>query len=182
MSIGSRRSLPKGTPSVITRTITFIFWPSHLMSFSSASSEHRGLIRGRQVADVIRDNIQLTNIALKERVGVEANGFRTPGGFTTGLHGREDLQQLLLGLGFDWISSVYPAHAGIVDIHGSDAAPAQDAYDNILAAQPAAQPLKVSYWTDRNSNESNQRYRRVPQRSLAAASISWKPCDLHWIG
>ena len=100
------------------------------------------LIRGRQVADVIRDNIQLTNIALKERVGVEANGFRTPGGFTTGLHGREDLQQLLLSLGFDWISSVYPAHAGIVDIHDSDAAPAQDAYDNILAAQSAAQPQK----------------------------------------
>jgi peptidoglycan/xylan/chitin deacetylase (PgdA/CDA1 family) len=100
------------------------------------------LIRGRQVADVIRDNIQLTNIALKERVGVEANGFRTPGGFTTGLHGREDLQQLLLSLGFDWISSIYPAHAGIVDIHASDATPSQDAYDNIVAAQSAAQPQK----------------------------------------
>ena len=100
------------------------------------------LIRGQSVADVIRENIRLTNVALKERVGVEANGFRTPGGFATGLHGREDLQQLLLGLGFDWISSVYPAHAGIVDIHDSGAAPAQEAFDNILAAQSEAQPLE----------------------------------------
>ena len=100
------------------------------------------LIRGRNVADVIRENIQLTNLALKERVGVQANGFRTPGGFATGLHGREDLQQLLLGLGFDWISSVYPAHPGIVDLHESGEAPAQEAFDNILAAQPKAQPLQ----------------------------------------
>jgi peptidoglycan/xylan/chitin deacetylase (PgdA/CDA1 family) len=100
------------------------------------------LIRGRQVAEVIRDNIKLTNVALKERVGIEANGFRTPGGFTTGLHGREDLQHLLLSLGFDWISSIYPAHAGIVDIHNSDVPPSQEAYDNILAAQSAAQPQR----------------------------------------
>lgn len=100
------------------------------------------LIRGREVSDVIRDNILLTNLALKERVGVEARGFRTPGGFATGLHGRDDLQQLLLSLGFDWISCTYPAHAGIVDLHGTSDPPAQEAYDNILAAQRAAQPLQ----------------------------------------
>jgi peptidoglycan/xylan/chitin deacetylase (PgdA/CDA1 family) len=100
------------------------------------------LIRGREVPDIIRDNILLTNIALKERIGVEANGFRTPGGFATGLHGREDLQQLLLGLGFNWISCIYPAHAGIVDLHGTNDPPSQAAFDNILAAQPAAQPFK----------------------------------------
>jgi polysaccharide deacetylase len=94
------------------------------------------LIRGREVNDVIRENI-----ALKERVGVEANGFRTPGGFATGLHGREDLQQLLLGLGFNWISCTYPAHAGIVDLHGTTNSPSLEAYDNILAAQQAAQPF-----------------------------------------
>ncbi|HEY3393180.1 MAG TPA: hypothetical protein VGK58_10755, partial [Lacipirellulaceae bacterium] len=99
------------------------------------------LIRGRNVADVIRDNIALTNIALKERIGVEANGFRTPGGFATGLHGREDLQQLLLSLGFNWISCTYPAHAGIVDLHGSTDPPSQEANDNIVSAQPAAQPF-----------------------------------------
>jgi hypothetical protein len=99
------------------------------------------LIRGRDVKEVIRENIALTNIALKERVGVEANGFRTPGGFATGLHSREDLQQLLLGLGFHWISCTYPAHAGIVDLHGTTNSPSQEAYDNILAAQPPAQPF-----------------------------------------
>jgi peptidoglycan/xylan/chitin deacetylase (PgdA/CDA1 family) len=99
------------------------------------------LIRGRDVKEVIRENIALTNIALKERVGVEANGFRTPGGFATGLHGRYDLQQLLLGLGFNWISCTYPAHPGIVDLHGTTNSPSQEAYDNILAAQPAAQPF-----------------------------------------
>jgi hypothetical protein len=100
------------------------------------------LIRGREVPDIIHDNILLTSIALKERVGVEANGFRTPGGFATGLHGREDLQRLVLGLGFDWISCTYPAHAGIVDLHGTNDAPSQEALDNILAAQTAAQPFR----------------------------------------
>jgi peptidoglycan/xylan/chitin deacetylase (PgdA/CDA1 family) len=100
------------------------------------------LIRGQSVAEIIRNNIVLTNIALTERVGVEANGFRTPGGFATGLHGREDLQQMLLSLGFKWISCTYPAHSGIVDIHRSGGPPSQEAYDNILAAQLAAQPLR----------------------------------------
>lgn len=99
------------------------------------------LIRGRSVLDVIRDNIVLTNLALKERIGVEVNGFRTPGGFATGLHGREDLQHLLQSLGFDWISCTYPAHAGIVDISGGKERPSQEAIDNILAAQPQAQPF-----------------------------------------
>jgi hypothetical protein len=90
---------------------------------------------------VIRDNIQLTNIALKQRVGVEANGFRTPGGFATGLDGRDDLQKMLLGLGFDWVSSKYPAHPGIDDLHGSDKSPSDVAYANIVSAQAESQPL-----------------------------------------
>jgi peptidoglycan/xylan/chitin deacetylase (PgdA/CDA1 family) len=97
------------------------------------------LISGREVQDVIRDNIRLTNLAIKERVGVDANGFRTPGGFATGLQGREDLQQLLLGLGFGWVSSLYPAH-DIVDLHGTNQSPAQETLASIVAAQSAAQP------------------------------------------
>lgn len=100
------------------------------------------LIEGRNVIDVIRDNIQLTNLAIKERLGIKANGFRTPGGFATGLHGREDIQQLMLSLGFDWISCTYPEHTGIVDLHDSPNAPPNEAYDQILAAQTAAQPLR----------------------------------------
>ncbi len=46
----------------------------------------------------------------KSRVGVEPAGFRTPGGFATGLKDRPDLQQMLLELGFSWVSSLYPPH------------------------------------------------------------------------
>src|SRR3954468_21302774 len=100
------------------------------------------LIRDRPVAEALRDNIRLTNIALKDRLGVKANGFRTPGGFATALHGREDLQKMLLGLGFDWISCKYPIHAGMEDLVASKkTAPSDAAYAIILAAQPEAQPF-----------------------------------------
>jgi hypothetical protein len=99
------------------------------------------LIRDRSVEEVLRENIRLTNIALKERIGVDANGFRTPGGFAEGLTGREDVQRMLLDLGFTWISGKYPAHAGIEDLHWSGKKPSKAAYDNILAAQSEAQPF-----------------------------------------
>jgi hypothetical protein len=98
------------------------------------------LLRGRNVMEVIRDNIELTSTAVKKRVGVKVNGFRTPGGFATALDGREDLQRLLQALGFDWISCKYPSHAGIRDLHDTQQAPSQAAYDNIVQAQQAAQP------------------------------------------
>ena len=99
------------------------------------------LLRDRSVPEVLRDNIKLTSLALKERIGIEANGFRTPGGFATGLIGREDLQQLILDLGFDWVSCRYPAHAAMEDLHGTENPPSQTAYDNILDAQSEAQPF-----------------------------------------
>lgn len=103
------------------------------------------LIRDRPIAEVLRDNIRLTNVALKERLGVEANGFRTPGGFATGLHGREDLQKMLLGLGFDWISCKYPAHAGMEDLVATHkTTPSEAAYANIVSAQLEAQPYLYS--------------------------------------
>src|SRR5256885_6749627 len=100
------------------------------------------LIHDRPVAEVLRENIELTNRALKERLGIKANGFRTPGGFANALHGREDLQKMLLGLGFDWISCKYAAHAGMEDLVAAHkTAPSEAAYANILAAQPESQPF-----------------------------------------
>jgi hypothetical protein len=100
------------------------------------------LIRDRPIADVLRDNIRLTNTALKQRIGVEANGFRTPGGFATALDGREDLQNMLLGLGFNWISCKYPAHAGMEDLVAAHkSSPSDAAYSNIVATQLDAQPF-----------------------------------------
>jgi peptidoglycan/xylan/chitin deacetylase (PgdA/CDA1 family) len=95
------------------------------------------LIEGKQPAEVIRENIRLCNLALKQRGDIDAAGFRTPGGFSNGLEGREDLQKMLLDLGFKWVSSKYPAHANSEP--GQE--PSQKIYDNIVAAQAAAQPF-----------------------------------------
>jgi peptidoglycan/xylan/chitin deacetylase (PgdA/CDA1 family) len=99
------------------------------------------LISGRSVAEVLRENIRMTNIALKERLGVAVNGFRTPGGFADGLTGREDLQHMLLELGFTWVSGKYAAHAGMEDLHGTGRKPSKLAIDSILAAQAQSQPF-----------------------------------------
>jgi peptidoglycan/xylan/chitin deacetylase (PgdA/CDA1 family) len=90
------------------------------------------LTAGQTPAEVIRENIRLTNAALKSRLGVEAVGFRTPGGFADGLADRPDVRRMLRDLGFSWVSSKYPAHALI---------PTEEAVRAILAAQPAAQPF-----------------------------------------
>lgn len=99
------------------------------------------LTRGRTVPELIRDNIAMTNEALKSRIGVSAAGFRTPGGFADGLTGREDLQEMLIDLGFQWVSSKYPAHAGIVDLHRTGQTPSPDALSAIKNAQKEAQPF-----------------------------------------
>jgi peptidoglycan/xylan/chitin deacetylase (PgdA/CDA1 family) len=95
------------------------------------------LIDGKTVADVLRDNIQLTTAALRTRIGIPPAGFRTPGGFTNGLRGREDLQRMLQNLGFTWVSSLYPAHA--VGPAGEE--PTAAVVDSIVAAQQCAQPF-----------------------------------------
>lgn len=95
------------------------------------------LINGKEPAQVIRENIRLCSLALKERVGIDAAGFRTPGGFANGLDGREDVQKMLLDLGYRWVSSKYPAHAN----SAAGKEPSQQVYDSIVAAQAAAQPF-----------------------------------------
>jgi len=95
------------------------------------------LIAGKTTGEVIHENIRLTDIALRKRVGVKSAGFRTPGGFQDGLSGREDLQRMLLSLGFDWVSSKYPAHAN-TEAHGI---PGEEVYQSIVAAQQFAQPF-----------------------------------------
>ena len=42
------------------------------------------LVDGMEVEDVIRQNILMTREGLKQRVGIEEAGFRTPGGFAGG--------------------------------------------------------------------------------------------------
>jgi peptidoglycan/xylan/chitin deacetylase (PgdA/CDA1 family) len=94
------------------------------------------LVEGKSAADVIRENIRITTEALKQRCGIDVNGFRTPGGFATGLDGREDIQQMLLDLGFTWVSSKYPAHKAGEPMQE----PGEDVYADIVRAQGVAQP------------------------------------------
>ncbi|MBX3438305.1 MAG: polysaccharide deacetylase family protein [Planctomycetaceae bacterium] len=95
------------------------------------------LIEGREIDDVIRENIRTTTLALQERAGVAESGFRTPGGFADGLAGREDVQQMLLDLGYPWVSSKYPRH----DAGEPMQEPSAAVYADIVRAQAEAQPF-----------------------------------------
>ena len=96
------------------------------------------LVEGQTAAEIINGNIRLTTIALKERAGIEVNGFRTPGGFHSALDGREDVQVLLQDNGFTWTSSKYPRHlSGEVG-----KPPGEEVYKSIVEAQVAAQPYR----------------------------------------
>jgi peptidoglycan/xylan/chitin deacetylase (PgdA/CDA1 family) len=94
------------------------------------------LIAGRTPAEVIRENIRITNEALKTRIGIDPAGFRTPGGFVNGLDDRTDLQQMLLGLGFKWISSKTGGSVGVV----LDQPPTPKVLELILKNQLITQP------------------------------------------
>jgi peptidoglycan/xylan/chitin deacetylase (PgdA/CDA1 family) len=95
------------------------------------------LMRGKTPREVIEDNIRLTDLALKARVGVPSRGFRTPGGFANGIEERPDLQRMLLDLGFRWVSSKYPAHP----MTKAGEEPTKAVFDGIVKAQEAAQPF-----------------------------------------
>jgi len=92
------------------------------------------LIAGRKPEEIIRENIRLCTEAMKARAGITPNGFRTPGGFAEGLDGRQDLQQMLLDLGFKWVSSRYPKHA----TGNPKEEPTAEVYADIVRATSAA--------------------------------------------
>jgi hypothetical protein len=95
------------------------------------------LIEGQTPLEVIARNIRLAAAALKARIGVEPSGFRTPGGFSSGLADRPDLQALLMKLGYTWVSSQYPAHP----IGRVGQPPDRATIAGIVAAQEHAQPF-----------------------------------------
>jgi len=95
------------------------------------------LIQGQTPQQVITENIRLATAAMKQRLGIDPAGFRTPGGFAKGLIDRPDIQQVLLDQGFSWVSSKYPAHP-----LGEPGKPVTTAtLDAIIARQPEAQPF-----------------------------------------
>lgn len=94
------------------------------------------LIAGKSVPEVIAENIHLTTVALEQRAGIKAHGFRTPGGFANGLDGASDIQQILLAQGFPWVSSKYPSHP----VGEPGQAVTDEVFKGIVAAQAQAQP------------------------------------------
>lgn len=96
------------------------------------------LIEGRTVPEIIRDNIQLTTLAMQQRLGVQPRGFRTPGGFAGGLEGRADIQNLLLELGFSWVSSKYAFHP----MGDEGQQPDSTILDTVVAMQSQSQPFR----------------------------------------
>ncbi len=95
------------------------------------------LIEGRTPHQVIDDNVRLCSRAMRARLGIDPNGFRTPGGFQRGLYDRPDVQRLLVEQGFSWISSLYPAHPVVEP----NVRPNEEMFAGLLAAQPQAQPF-----------------------------------------
>lgn len=95
------------------------------------------LIEGKKPPDVIRDNIRLATAAIRARLDIGPAGFRTPGGFSEGLRDRPDVQQMLRDLGYQWVSSLYPAHR----MSKPAKEPTPEDYNSIVQAQVAAQPF-----------------------------------------
>jgi peptidoglycan/xylan/chitin deacetylase (PgdA/CDA1 family) len=95
------------------------------------------LISGKSTSEVISQNIALAKEAIKDSLKIDNRGFRTPGGFHSGLEGREDLQKMLLELGFTWVSSKYPSHPN----SEPQQPPTEAVQQGIVSALQQAQPL-----------------------------------------
>ncbi len=95
------------------------------------------LARGRTPRELIRDNIRLCEIAMKERLGIAANGFRTPGGFRDGLRHQPAIRSMLQNLGYGWVSSLYPQHRYTDPMEK----PSRAVVDSIVNAQADSQPF-----------------------------------------
>lgn len=95
------------------------------------------LLPDHPVIDLIRENIERTTKAMQSRLGVQPQGFRTPGGFHDGLRNHPEVRSLLKELGYRWASSLYPAHPN-TDPYQE---PSDAILDAIASAQQASQPF-----------------------------------------
>lgn len=95
------------------------------------------LIAGKTAAEAIVQNVALGRRAMEQRLKHEPDGFRAPGGFHNGLNDRPDVQAMLIGQGYKWVSTLYPPHPN--SPVGSP--PDEDVLRGIVAAQARAQPF-----------------------------------------
>ncbi len=126
------------------------------------------LIEGQMPKAVIRENIILTTKALKTRIGVDPAGFRSPGGFGSGVADRPDLQQLLSDLGFTWVSCRAPP---LHPMGEAGQEPTAAVYDGIVKAQAEAQPLSYPNGLLEAADEPDQRHRGLPQRAALETGL-----------
>jgi len=96
------------------------------------------LIAGKSVAQVIEENIRMTTAAMRARLGIEPQGFRTPGGFHDGLRGRPDLQQMLERQGCRWVS----ATSRKTSPGSTGQTPGPDVWKSIEEELPNSQPFR----------------------------------------
>lgn len=87
--------------------------------------------------EIIRENILLTTKAMRSRLGIQPRGFRTPGGFSNGLHQSPEVRELLREQGYTWVSSLYPSHPNTAPMER----PTPELLDQIAQVQVAAQPF-----------------------------------------
>lgn len=114
----------------------------NLMAKTPAEIQYRfqrspWLIEGEEPQQTIARNIRLAERAMIQRLGTGPSGFRTPGGYPQGLRERPDLQELLLGQGYRWVSSVYPRH----EVGTAGAPPTPKVLESIDAGYAASQPF-----------------------------------------
>ncbi len=96
------------------------------------------LAAGRTPERVILDQIRMTNEAIRAELKTSVAGFRSPGGFQTGLRDRPDVQKLLLDQGFDWVSTQY---AGVPELK-EGVKPSKELLDAIARSQGKCQPYQ----------------------------------------
>lgn len=94
------------------------------------------LAHGQTPLDVIRANIVMNHRAMRSRLGIDPDGFRTPGGFANGLHDSPVLQQLVLECGYSWCTTMAGAPAVQPGVEPSPAL-----LDEMVKAQATAQPF-----------------------------------------
>ena len=60
--------------------------------------------------DKVESELSKTKRSLEEKLKIVSVGLRGPGGYLYGLHGREEVQRLILKTGIRWVSTEYPFH------------------------------------------------------------------------
>jgi len=62
---------------------------------------------GRTVPEILTNEVRCTTLAIRERLGVAPQGFRSPGGFPTALRDAPEVRRIVAGEGFRYVSSGY---------------------------------------------------------------------------